>query len=29
MNGTVMVTPVRSGRTMSAPVRKHLIIEKM
>ena len=29
MNGTVMVTAVRSGRTLSSRVWKHLIIEKM
>ena len=29
MNGTVMVTLVRSGRMNSGRVRKHLIIEKM
>ena len=29
MNGTVIVTLVRSGRTNSGRERKHLIIEKM
>jgi hypothetical protein len=29
MNGTVIVTALRSGRTKSSRDRKHLIIEKM
>ena len=29
MNGTVMVTALRSGSTNSGRSRKHLIIEKM